>query len=116
MTVYTLALPKGGTGRTTTAAELVAHLAASGRRVLAIDLDQQGNLSHRLGFTSDTEVNGTPTSRFATNATKITKQKLRTNTTKWTCWTNLTFPTFGRKCPEGSDIAYKKLIRRSRLI
>ena len=49
--------------------------------MLAIDLDQQGNFSHRLGFTSDTEVNGTPTSRFATNSTKITKQTRKTNTT-----------------------------------
>lgn len=69
MTVYTLALPKGGTGRTTTAAELVAHLAAAGRRVLAIDLDQQGNLSTRLGFTSDTEVNGTAADVLTADAT-----------------------------------------------
>lgn len=69
MTVYTLALPKGGTGRTTTAAELVAHLAAAGRRVLAIDLDQQGNLSRRLGFTSDSEVNGTAADVLTADAT-----------------------------------------------
>lgn len=55
MTVYTVALSKGGSSKTTTAAELVAALAATGRRVLAIDLDQQGNLTTRLGLTDDAE-------------------------------------------------------------
>lgn len=56
MTVFTIALSKGGSTKTTTAAEVVAHLARCGRRVLAIDLDEQGNLSRRLGIDSDTEV------------------------------------------------------------
>lgn len=56
MTVYTVALSKGGSAKTATAAELVAALAKQGRRVLAIDLDQQGNLTTRLGITQDTEV------------------------------------------------------------
>ena len=41
MTVYAVALSKGGSTKTTTAAELVAALARTGRRVLAVDLDQQ---------------------------------------------------------------------------
>jgi len=56
MTVYTVASSKGGTGKTTTAAELTAELARRGRRVLAIDLDQQGNLTRRLGINQDSEV------------------------------------------------------------
>ena len=56
MTIYTVALPKGGTAKTATAAELVLALNRLGRRVLAIDLDQQGNLSTRLGITSDTVI------------------------------------------------------------
>lgn len=56
MTVYTLSILKGGPGKTTTAADLVANLAGRGRRVLAVDLDQQGNLTTRLGVTDDTEV------------------------------------------------------------
>jgi chromosome partitioning protein len=56
MTVYTVALPKGGSTKTTTAAELAVLLARRGRRVLAIDLDQQGNLTTRMGVTPDTEV------------------------------------------------------------
>lgn len=54
--IYTVALSKGGSGKTATAAELVAALARAGRRVLAIDLDRQGNLSTRLGLTDETEV------------------------------------------------------------
>lgn len=56
MTIYTVALSKGGSTKTTTAAELIAGLAAEGRRVLAIDLDQQGNLTTRLGITGETQV------------------------------------------------------------
>lgn len=56
MTVYVVALSKGGSTKTTTAAELVAELARRGRRVLAIDLDQQGTLTGRLGVDGDTEV------------------------------------------------------------
>ncbi len=56
MTVYVVALSKGGSTKTTTAAELVAELARRGRRVLAIDLDQQGTLTARLGVTEDAEV------------------------------------------------------------
>ena len=58
MTAYAVALSKGGSTKTTTAAELVAGLARAGRRVVAIDLDQQGNLSTRLGITPQTEVGG----------------------------------------------------------
>ena len=56
MTTYTIALSKGGSTKTTTAAELVVALTRRGRRVLAIDLDQQGNLSTRLGLTDATQV------------------------------------------------------------
>lgn len=56
MHVYTVALAKGGSAKTATAAEIVATLARMGQRVLAIDLDQQGNLTKRLGVTDDTEL------------------------------------------------------------
>lgn len=47
--IYTLAIAKGGTGKTTTAAALVHLAAREGKKVLAIDLDPQANLSMTLG-------------------------------------------------------------------
>jgi chromosome partitioning protein len=41
---------KGGAGKTTAIAYLAEALAARGRRVLAVDLDPQANLSRRLGY------------------------------------------------------------------
>lgn len=49
MHVITVAIQKGGTGKTTTAAVLAQAAAHRGQKVLAIDLDPQGNLSFALG-------------------------------------------------------------------
>jgi chromosome partitioning protein len=71
MTVYAVALSKGGSTKTTTAAELVAALARRGRRVLAIDLDQQGNLTTRLGVDDDTEVSAVAADVLTAEASAI---------------------------------------------
>lgn len=49
---------KGGSGKTTTAAHLGQHLALTGHRVLAIDLDPQASLSALYGF--QPELDGCP--------------------------------------------------------
>lgn len=69
MTIYTVALSKGGSTKTTTAAELTARLAREGRKVVAVDLDQQGNLTTRLGVTGESEVEAVAADVLAGDAT-----------------------------------------------
>lgn len=52
--IIAIAVQKGGTGKTTTAAILAQAAAHKGLRPLAIDLDPQGNLSIALGARMDT--------------------------------------------------------------
>lgn len=46
--VYTITNQKGGTGKTTTTAALAAGLSLKGYKVLCVDMDSQGNLSHTM--------------------------------------------------------------------
>ena len=78
MQVYALANQKGGVGKTTTAVNLGAYLAAAGRRILLVDVDPQANATSSLGVDRkglahsiyDVLLNGVPAER----AILLTKQ------------------------------------------
>lgn len=57
MTVISIAIQKGGSGKTTTTLNLGAALYQQGKRILLIDADPQGSLTQSLGIVEEPEEN-----------------------------------------------------------
>ncbi len=57
MSVISIAIQKGGSGKTTTTVNLAAALHRKGHSVLLIDSDPQANLTYSLGVADDREIN-----------------------------------------------------------
>ena len=51
--IISFIIQKGGCGKTTTTVNTASYLATQGYRVLAVDMDPQGNLTQHFGY--DTE-------------------------------------------------------------
>lgn len=57
MPILSIAIQKGGSGKTTTALNLAAAFREMGRKVLLVDLDPQSNLTQSMGFVDELEPN-----------------------------------------------------------
>jgi chromosome partitioning protein len=72
MKTLVLANQKGGVGKSAVATLLAHHLAQTGRRVLAIDLDHQGNLTSPLNRSRRPSVAGITSDRLLTESVRLT--------------------------------------------
>ena len=65
--VVAVANQKGGVGKTTTAINVATSIALSGRKVLLVDVDPQGNLTSGVGFKGQRAPDGTVYEALLTN-------------------------------------------------
>jgi chromosome partitioning protein len=57
MSIVSIAMQKGGSGKTTTAVNLAAALQRAGKKILLVDMDPQANLTQSLGIIEEPEQN-----------------------------------------------------------
>lgn len=103
MKVITVANRKGGTAKTTTVVNLAYGFAQAGKRVMVIDLDNQGHVMHglkALGCTLQSEITELPISHFFTSVVKCSENIYATNvdTNKANTNDNITLDTLRNWC------------------
>jgi chromosome partitioning protein len=81
--VVAVANAKGGVGKTSIVANLAGLAAASGSRVLAIDLDPQGNLAIDLGYRERSDNGRGLASVFRTTGDALTVTNVRPGLDAW---------------------------------
>ncbi|CAH1208759.1 ParA family protein [Alteromonas mediterranea] len=103
MKVITVANRKGGTAKTTTVVNLAYGFAQAGKRVMVIDLDNQGHVMHglkALGCAPQNEVTELPISHFFTSILKCSENIYATDvdTNKANTNDNVTLDTLRNWC------------------
>ena len=102
--IIALTNQKGGVGKTTTCCAICGGLAQMGKKVLAIDLDPQGNLSFSLGIDDEdayTMMFSRGTAIFPTLSRKAGSATLSLRISCFPAW-SLNLPALGASISSGN--------------